>query len=241
MLLFLLRLTASFGYFEPTWLNASSPEDTEDIFRFLRNNTLKYHHDDNLTRQGIITIVDPGMNDKVSSEKKGPWAIVQDPITDFQLRYVSTIFPDDFENNPAYIIFNFHQMRLTLNNISILYVATLPRMMDCWRWLGQTGVDEWEEIDSREHCKPDDSKHINGKFWMAHYPVRKTGTYSVFKLENFCPDTYTNNPYPHANAVSISKLLFFGKIEVGKIKISPIKLDRNTQYLLNFAMYAAAS
>lgn len=254
MFLFSCLAYYNVSYFDPQQLDAHSVDDLNDIFSFLRTWTGQ----DNLSDADVVTI---GGIPRIVIQNEAPdvqgkmeqYVLLYSPLVRRESRFVSAMLDKDYENTPAYKTFDFHKMRVTLSSYSFYYDAwgnsPNDRYMRCWRLLGQVSPEEWEVIDEqmnqdinkslKYHYQPKGSTPDYYWYWIYHYNVKHKGTYSTFRLENKCDDSY-KGLYPRANAVTVSRVLFFGRIELGRIKLSPIKLDRKAQYVLNFGMFAAA-
>ncbi|EAY20166.1 hypothetical protein TVAG_021110 [Trichomonas vaginalis G3] len=113
--------------------------------------------------------------------------------------------------------------------------------MQEFRISGEIENDVWKVIDEHHGYTPFIDPQINeqGKIltndkrlYRYFFNVSKVGTFSRFKIENLGPDSCKGDYQPHANILSISKLLFFGTISNNRIFFSPAKVKKSSSNLL---------
>ncbi|EAY20161.1 hypothetical protein TVAG_021060 [Trichomonas vaginalis G3] len=121
-------------------------------------------------------------------------------------------------------------------------------MLD-FRILGETQTDVWKVLDEQHNFTPFLDPNVteegeiipdNKRLYRYFINVSKVGTYSRFRIENLGPDSYSiPDAYePHANILSISKLLFFGTVSNGRIFFSPEMVRKTSSNLLKLGVLA---
>lgn len=219
----------------PAEFNYTKIDDYNDIFNYLR----QQFETDNLTTVTQVTVSYSSFYGDVStSDRKHVDTILFHPNYKPAGRFLSK---DEPKEQRPWVQIELKEVRLTVKSYSILYFASISRWMRCYsiEALDQTG--DWTVLHkvTNEDTKTD---HPHRNYTYYHYDVDKIGTYSSFRIYNDCEDSYEGAPWhsPHANMVSLSKILFYGRVEGGRVMISPIKLARSSEYILNLGMLAAS-
>ena len=117
--------------------------------------------------------------------------------------------------------------------------------------MGEIGPEQWvvlsdhknitPYLDPDRDCPSCPIKPDTKRLYRYHYNTTRNGTFSRFKIENTGPDSYELNFQPHANIVSISKLLFFGAIENNRIVFSPDRVSTSSTKILAFGVLSVFS
>lgn len=149
-----------------------------------------------------------------------------------------------------YIIIDFHHTRVTLTSYTILLNALVPRYMRSFRIMGEVDTEKWATLEEHYNVTPyldpeitKDGRHleINQRLYRYYFNIKRNGTFSRFKIKNLGPDSYTGAYQPHANILSISKLLFFGTISNQRIIFSPERVSKISANILNFGVLSVFS
>lgn len=203
-----------------------------DIFSYLR----EQFNTENLTVKNQVTATnsskyDDNENDAKSDRKKVD-CILFNPLVYNVSRFLTK---DEPKPNVPWIILDFHEIKITVKSYMIFYYNSqnIKRWMKSYTMYGY-GPTGWEIIHQVRNKSPDELPKNQDGFWFYKFNVTHIGTYSMFKITNDGSDSYGSN------ILSLSKLLFFGRVEGGKAKFSPIKLERKTQFLLNLGMMEAS-
>ncbi|EAY20140.1 hypothetical protein TVAG_020850 [Trichomonas vaginalis G3] len=220
--------------FEPHTFNGTDYYNYNDIFHFLR----EIYNTDNLTKVDAVTLI-PSSTYKTQGESyRTICSVIVGNVTESPGRFLTEDEPWILK---PYLLIDFHHTKVTLTSYTILLNAAYPRFMQSFRILGELETDVWKVIDEHHNYTPFIDPNItdtgaiipnNKRLYRYFFNVTNAKTYSRFKIENIGPDSYNDKISPHANILSISKLLFFGTVYNGRVFFSPQKAKQSCSKLL---------
>lgn len=209
-----------------------------DIVGYLR----QQFNTDNLTTKNQVTVTTSSFfGDTSASNRMYRDTVLFDPMKN-EGRYLTA---DEPWTQRPWMDLNFHEVKITLKHYTILYNSQPQRWMRSYTIAGLDASGEWINLHHVNNSDPINTTvklpRSNSQNYLAYsFDIPHPATYSQFRIFNDGPDSWNSDYFKNANILSLAKILMYGRVEGGKILISPIKLERQAQYILNLGMLGAS-